>query len=66
MAQPHKGDRHQVATRILREDFDKLNRYVELTGTTKNDFLRDLLLDRLAEIDLDALNEGQDKLPLTA
>jgi len=66
MAQPHKGDRQQIATRVLRKDFEKLHRYVELTGTTKSDFLRDLLLERLAEIDLDALNENQDKLPLTA
>lgn len=66
MAQPHKGDRQQIATRIPRKDFNKLHRYVELTGTTKNDFIRDVLLERLAEIDLDALNENQGKLPLTA
>ena len=66
MAQPHKGDRQQIATRIPRKDFNKLHRYVELTGTTKSDFLRDLVLERLASIDLDALNEDQTKLPLTA
>ena len=55
-----------VATRIPRQDYNKLNRYVELTGTSKNDFIRDVLLERLAEIDLDALNENQGKLPLTA
>lgn len=66
MAQPHKGDRQQVAARIDRKDFEKLDRYVELTGTTKSDFLRDLLLARLAEIDLDALHENQEQLPITA
>lgn len=55
-----------VATRIPRQDYDKLHRYVELTGTTKTDFIRDVLLERLAEIDLDALNENQGKLSLTA
>ena len=66
MAQPHKGDRQQIATRIPRKDFNKLHRYVELTGTTKSDFLRDLVLQRLAQIDLNALNEDQEELPLTA
>lgn len=55
-----------VATRLPRQHYNKLNRYVELTGTTKNDFIRDVLLERLAEIDLDGLNEDQGKLPLTA
>lgn len=66
MVRPNKGDRQMVATRIPRQDYNKLNRYVELTGTTKNDFIRDVLLERLAEIDLNALNENQGKLPLTA
>lgn len=66
MVRPNKGDRQMVATRIPRQDYDKLHRYVELTGTTKTDFIRDVLLERLAEIDLDALNENQGKLPLTA
>lgn len=66
MAQPHKGDRQQIATRIPRKDFHKLHRYVELAGTTKSDFLRDLVLERLAQIDLNALNEDQEELPLTA
>lgn len=66
MVRPNKGDRQMVATRIPRQDYNKLNRYVELAGTTKNDFIRDVLLERLAEIDLDALNENQGKLPLTA
>ena len=65
MAQPHKGPREQVATRIERAQFEKLDRYVTVTGTTKSDFLRDLLLARLHEIDVDAL-EGQETLPLTA
>ena len=66
MAQQHKCDSQQIATRIPRKDFNKLHRYVELTGTTKSDFLRDLVLERLAQIDLNALNEDQEELPLTA
>lgn len=66
MVRPNKGDRQMVATRIPRRDYDKLHRYVELVGTTKTDFIRDVLLERLAEIDLEALNEHQGKLPLTA
>lgn len=66
MAQPHKGDRQQIATRIERTHFDKLTRYVELTGTTKSDFLRDLVLDRLQDIDLDQLTHDQERLPLSA
>ena len=66
MVRPNKGDRQMVATRIPRQDYNKLHRYVELTGRTKTDFIRDVLLERLAEIDLDALNEQQEKLPLTA
>lgn len=66
MVRPNKGDRQMVATRIPRKDYDKLHRYVERTDTTKSDFIRDVLLERLAEIDLDALNENQGRLPLTA
>lgn len=66
MAQPHKGDRQQVATRIERLQYDKLTRYVSLTGTTKSDFLRDLVLARLNEIDLDAITDDQERLPISA
>jgi predicted DNA-binding protein len=66
MVRPNKGDRQMVATRIPRQEYNKLHRYVELTGTTKSDFIRDVLLERLAEIDLDALNGNQGKFSLTA
>lgn len=66
MVRPNKGDRQMVATRIPRSDYNKLHRYVELMDTTKSDFIRDVLLERLAEIDFDNLNDDQGQLPITA
>lgn len=66
MAQPHKGNRHQVATRLTTAEFDKLNTYVDFHGMTKNDFIRGVLVDALARIDLNALHGDQEQLPITA
>lgn len=66
MAQPHKGNRHQVATRITTSEFNKLNAYVDFKGMTKNDFIREVLVDALEKIELNALHEDQEQLPITA
>jgi len=66
MAQPHKGDRQQVACRISRAEFNKLNQYVELVGTTKTDLLRELLLDWLDQVDVEGSHEDQQQLPISA
>jgi len=66
MAYPSKGDRQQVSTRISRSYYEKMNEYVEAIGITKNDFIHDLIVDRLEEIDVAALHPDQEELPLTA
>jgi len=66
MAYPHKGDRQQVSTRISREYYNKLNDYVDAAGITKTDFIHDLIVERLEEIDVNALHPDQEALPLPA
>ncbi|HIW46359.1 MAG TPA: hypothetical protein H9884_05595 [Candidatus Yaniella excrementigallinarum] len=66
MVRPNKGDRQMIATRIPRAQYEKLHQYVELAGTTKTDFIREAVLDRLEDINLDAIDENQDQLPITA
>jgi len=66
MVRPNKGDHQMIATRIPRTQYEKLHQYVELVGTTKTDFIREAVLDRLQEINLDAIDENQDQLPITA
>jgi len=66
MVRPNKGDRQMIATRIPRTQYEKLHQYVEIVGTTKTNFIREAVLDRLEEIDLDVIDENQDQLPITA
>jgi len=65
MAQPNKGDRQQVSARISREHYNKMSQYVVLRGISKNDFIHDLIVEALAQINLDAVNKDQTELPMT-
>lgn len=68
MPTPSKGDRRLVTTRIPVAYFDKLTRYCQITGTSKSDFLGDVLIKALDEVDLSALEHArnQEKLPVAA
>lgn len=61
-----KGERTLVSTRIPNEHFKKLSAYVEAEGTTKSEFLADVLLAALEQVDLENLNAHQERLPLSA
>lgn len=65
MARPSKGKRVGVTAKIPLADFEKMDRFSQITGVTKNDFVADLITKGLAEIDIDEL-EGQDQLPMSA
>lgn len=66
MPQVSKGERTQVSSRIEQPYFEKLERYLSATGETKNDFVRQLIIDRLDSIDLDDIERDQERLPLSA
>lgn len=66
MPAQNKGDRRLVTTRIPKEHFDKLTAYVEAEGITKSDFLGDVLLAALEQVDLETLDRHQERLPLSA
>lgn len=65
MAYPHKGERALVGGRIPLPYYRKLNAVMEAKGMTKNDFIADLIMQRLDEIDLDEVHPDQEKLSLT-
>lgn len=66
MPQISKGHRTQVSARIEQPYFEKLDRYLSLTGESKNDFVRELIIERLNQVDLESLERNQEPLPLTA
>lgn len=66
MPQISKGDRTQVSSRIEQPYFAKLERYLTLTGESKNDFVRQLIVRELDSIDLENFERKQDKLPISA
>lgn len=66
MPAQNKGDRRLVTTRIPTEHFEKLTAYVEAEGITKSDFLGDVLLAALEQINLETLKQHQERLPLSA
>lgn len=66
MPQVSKGERTQVSTRIEQRYFEKLESYLDITGETKNDFVRQLIIDQLDSIDLDDVEQNQERLPLSA
>lgn len=66
MPQISKGERTQVSTRIETPYFDKLGRYLAVTGETKNDFVRRLIVEHLDRVDVDSLDRDQEPLPISA
>ncbi|MEA5456951.1 hypothetical protein SPF06_19690 [Sinomonas sp. JGH33] len=64
MAQPHKGDRQTVTSKIPRKDSDKLDAVVALTSEAKSDIVARLLHEWLETIDLERLRAvyGQEEL----
>ena len=66
MPQISKGDRIQVSSRLGLPYFEKLTRYLEITGESKNDYVRALIIRDLDSIDLEALERDQQRLPISA
>lgn len=66
MPTPGKGPRTLVTARISQSYFDKLDQYVALVGTTKSDFIGELITTALDDVDLDHVQQNQEKLPLSA
>ncbi|GAB3186119.1 hypothetical protein GCM10027060_26440 [Nesterenkonia halophila] len=66
MPTPSKGDRTLVTARISQDHFTKLDRYVKAAGISKNDFIADLVVEALDDIDLDDVEHDQERLPLSA
>ncbi|WP_044496430.1 hypothetical protein [Nesterenkonia massiliensis] len=66
MPQISKGDRIQVSSRLELPYFEKLTRYLEITGESKNDYVRALIIRDLDSIDLEALERDQQRLPISA
>lgn len=64
MAQPHKGDRQTVTSKIPRDDSNKLDAVVALTSEAKSDIVARLLHEWLQSIDLNKLRaaNGQEEL----
>lgn len=62
----YKGDRAVVTAKLPPAYFDKLNRYVDATGTTKLQFISELVMRELDATDIEALNRDQEPLPMTA
>jgi hypothetical protein len=58
MAQPHKGDRQTVTSKIPRKDSDKLDAVVALTSESKSEIVARLLHEWLDSVDLDQLRAG--------
>lgn len=66
MPQHNKGDRPLVGARVPRPYSTKLDRYVEIVGLTKSDYVAGLIMADLDQIDLDNLEQHQEPLPLSA
>lgn len=49
---PSKGDRVAVTAKIPRADFEKLDRFVRLTGQTKLEYIAALIIKELDTIDI--------------
>lgn len=60
---PSKGDRHVFTTRIPIRDAEKLFAVADSLGKSASEFIADAMTEKLATIDLTAL-EGQEELPI--
>ncbi|MGT2464200.1 hypothetical protein [Sinomonas atrocyanea] len=58
MAQPHKGERQTVTSKIPRKDSEKLDAVVALTSESKSEIVARLLHEWLDSVDLDQLRAG--------
>lgn len=61
-----KGDRHVFGVRLPREYADRVMAYAEATGNTYNDVLVDQIIRHIDELDVDAVELGQNRLDVTA
>lgn len=66
MPTPSKGDRTLVTARISNAHFKKLDEYIKAVGISKSDFIADLIVGALNEINLDDIHRDQERLPLSA
>lgn len=66
MPTPSKGERTLVTARIPQDYFTKLDRYVKAAGLSKNDFIADLIVRSLDDVDLADVERTQERLPMTA
>lgn len=58
MAQPYKGQRKQVATRLLQSEANEVERRAQESGTTVSEYLRTLVLADLANPHTEAKQEA--------
>lgn len=66
MPRPSRGDRVVVTARLPRSYYSKLERYVQITGATKTDFITEAVTKELDGVDIENLDHQQERLPLTA
>lgn len=66
MPQIYKGDREPVTGRLPTPYAKKLNRYVQLTGGTKTDFIAEAVMKALDQVDIENVNPRQERLKLSA
>lgn len=59
-----KGDRHVFGVRVPREYADRVIAYAEATGQTYNDVLVEQIIRNIDEFDVDAVQLGENRLPL--
>lgn len=60
---PSKGDRHVFTTRVPIRDAEKLFAVADSLGKSASEFIAETMIEKLATIDLAAL-EGQEELPI--
>lgn len=61
---PSKGDRHVLTTRIPTAEAEKLFAVADALGTSASSFIAEVMAEKLASIDLNALS-SQEALPFS-
>lgn len=59
---PSKGDRHDFKVRLPRAEADHVMDYAETTGQAYSDVIAGLVLKHIDELDLQALEYGDNRL----
>lgn len=66
MPTPSKGDRVAVTARIPADHFKKLERVRLARGISKQDFAAAAVVAALDDIDIDEVEQAQERLPISA